>query len=370
MQRIEGASSQSVDLSAVLRSRVFFGIFLLLTLAILSPLLPALLSGAILAFLTEPLANYLHKKFKARRHSLKANSLSLLSILIILAGGLLPFSFVVIGTLERITASIRVLSTGTVTDIVKRWATELSAIPEIIPIPIDREQITNLLTHAAQNSLSWVGRVTGDLLSQMPGAVWFAVLSVITWGYCLWRGRALRVEMLRYVIPWPRERLLIRKTFASLLKSLVAANLLVSLIQALIILVFLVATGVPHALLWSSLALFASFVPVVGTLPITLGSALWCWTAGESPAKAITLLVAAIVAGSADNILRPLLARGSGQLDPFWLFLAIMGGLTQFGVAGFLIGPLALTLCMASAAALREAIKTARIRKNSNAQSS
>lgn len=354
----------------VLRSRIFFVFFLLLTTAILLPLLPALITGSILAFLTEPFAGFLHRKFHARRGTLKATSLSLVAMGLIIAGILLPFTFVVFGTLERVAASIRILSTGTVASIVKNWASQLAAIPERLSIPIDREQISDLLTHAAQNSLAVAGKVTGDMLSQMPGAVWFAVLTVISWGYCLWQGRIIRVELLRYLIPWARERQLIRHTFASLLKTLVAANLLVSLIQALIILVFLAATSVPHALLWSSLAFFASFVPVIGTLPITLGSALWCWTAEDSVARAITLVICAFVAGGSDNVLRPLLARGSGQLDPFWLFLAIMGGLTQFGMAGFLVGPLSLTLCMASAIALREAIKSERNRKTINAQSS
>jgi predicted PurR-regulated permease PerM len=137
----------------------------------------------------------------------------------------------------------------------------------------------------------------------------------------------------------------------------VAANLLVSLIQAVIVGVFLAAAGVPHALLWTSLSFFASFVPVVGTLPVTLGSALWCWTVDDSLAKTIAMLVCALIAGTADNVLRPLLARGSGEIDSFWLFLAIMGGLGQFGVAGFILGPLALALCLASAGALRLALK-------------
>lgn len=360
----------SVPPITALRPRVFFIFFFLLTASVLLPLLPGLLTGALLAFLTEPFAGFLHRKFTAKRGTLRATGLSVIAMVLIIAGILLPFTFVVVGTLERITASIKVLSTGTVSALVKTWATQLAAIPENLSIPIDREQISNLLTQAAQNSLAMVGKLTGDMLSQMPGAVWFAILTLISWGYFLWQGRILRVQILRYLIPWAGERMLIRQTFASLLKTLVAANLLVSLIQALIILIFLVSTQVPHALLWSALAFFASFIPVVGTVPITLGSALWCWTAEDSPARATALIVCAFIAGSSDNVLRPLLSRGSGQLDPFWLFLAIMGGLSQFGAAGLLVGPLALTLCIASAVALRGALKSERNRENINAQSS
>lgn len=358
------------SIPTALRPRTFFVVCLGLTASILLPLLPALITGAILAFLTEPFAGFLQRNFSAKQGSLKATSLSVLAMTLIIACILLPFAFVLVGTLERVTASIKILSTGSVGALIQNWASQLAAIPEKLSIPIDSEQITHLLTQAAQNSLAMVGKFTGDLLSQIPGAALFATLTVISWGYFLWQGKALRVQTLRYLIPWAHERRLIRQTFASLLKTLVAANLLVSLIQALIILIFLVSTQVPHPLLWSALAFFASFVPVVGTLPITLGSALWCWTVEGSPTKAIALIICAFVAGSSDNVLRPLLSRGSGQLDPFWLFLAIVGGLSQFGMAGLLLGPLALTLCIASAVALREALKSERNRENINAKSS
>ena len=356
----KGENRGSLDfamLRSTLRPRLFFFLCLAAAIWILLPFLPAILAGAVLAFLSEPITSALHRRFNASPRSLKATSLSILTVLVLVAGFLLPFSMVVIGTLERISASIRDLSGGSVSELIQGWSHRLKLLPEQFSLPLGSEHLTALLTHAAQRSLAWLGNTTGELIGQAPGAVFFATLALFSWGYCLWRGRMLRVQILRFLLPWPEERSLVRLTFAQLLKSLVAANLLVSLIQAVIIGAFLAAAGVPHALLWTSLSFFASFVPVVGTLPVTLGSALWCWTVDDSLAKTIAMLVCAFIAGTADNLLRPLLARGSGQLDSFWLFLAIMGGLGQFGIAGFILGPLAMALCLASAAALRQTLK-------------
>ena len=356
----KGENRGSLDfamLRSTLRPRLFFFLCLAAAIWILLPFLPAILTGAVLAFLSEPITSALHRRFNASPRSLKATSLSILTVLVLVAGFLLPFSMVVIGTLERISASIRDLSGGSVSELIQGWSHRLKLLPEQFSLPLGSEHLTALLTHAAQRSLAWLGNTTGELIGQAPGAVFFATLALFSWGYCLWRGRMLRVQILRFLLPWPEERSLVRVTFAQLLKSLVAANLLVSLIQAVIIGAFLAAAGVPHALLWTSLSFFASFVPVVGTLPVTLGSALWCWIVDDSLAKTIAMLVCAFIAGTADNLLRPLLARGSGQLDSFWLFLAIMGGLGQFGIAGFILGPLAMALCLASAAALRQTLK-------------
>lgn len=298
------------------------------------------------------------------RRSLKGSALSFLTIVVIVAGIVLPFGLVVFGILERITVSLKDLTGGgSVTELVRNWSEKLALLPEKLSLPINTEQLTSLLSPAAQKSLAWLANTTTDLLAQTPGAFFFAILTLLSWGYCLWKGKALRIELIRFLIPWPDERRLMRSTFANLLKSLVAANITVSLIQALIIGIFLAIAGIPHTLLWTSLSFFLSFVPVVGTLPVTVGSALWCWSAETNLSKVIAMLICAAIAGTADNLLRPLLVRGSGKLDSFLLFLAIMGGLSQFGVAGFILGPLALALCMAAAQALRTSIK---VLKNEN----
>lgn len=339
------------------RPRIFFLCCGFATVWTLLPLLPAFLTGAVLAFLTEPVTRIVHRHFKAARSSAKATLLSLSTMLLIVGLFLLPFTMVVVGTLERVSASVRALAgEGFVQQFIQNWVPKLQLLPERFALPMRPEQLSSILTEAAQKALVWVGNTTGDLVAQAPSAVFFATLALFSWGYFLWKGPWLRIVVLRYLMPWPTERALLRHTFASLLKSLVAANILVSLIQAAIIGIFLGSTGVPHALLWTSFSFFASFIPVVGTLPVTLGSALWCWTVDASPFKAIALIVCAFIAGTVDNFLRPFLARGTGALDSFWLFLAIFGGLAQFGAAGFILGPLALALCLASAAMLRESV--------------
>lgn len=351
-------SSSFTALKPTLRPRLFFLICLLATVWVLFPLLPPLLTGAVLAFLTEPITHWLRSRFNARRGSIKATILSLLTILLIAGLFLLPFGVVVIGTLERISESVRALAgEGSINDLIQNWIQRLRVLPERFSLPVEPGQLSNLLTQAAQTALGWLGNTTAGLVAQAPSAVFFATLSLISWGYCLWKGRFLRVQLIRFLLPWAEERKTLRNTFAAMLKSLVAANILVSLIQAGIIGIFLAFTGVPHAFLWTSLAFFASFIPVVGTLPVTLGGALWCWTVAESLPKTIALIVCAFIAGTADNFLRPFLARGAGALDSFWLFLAILGGLAQFGVAGFILGPLALALCLASATTLRHKLK-------------
>ncbi len=64
---------------------------------------------------------------------------------------------------------------------------------------------------------------------------------------------------------------------------------------------------------------------------------------------AIGLLVYSIVVVSgSDNVIKPMLLRGSARIHPLMGFLSIIGGVLAFGVFGFLIGPVVLSLVLSA----------------------
>ena len=52
------------------------------------------------------------------------------------------------------------------------------------------------------------------------------------------------------------------------------------------------------------------------------------------------VLWGALVVGLVDNILRPMLLSGGGKMHPLVAFIAVIGGLSAFGMIGFLLGPI------------------------------
>ncbi|NBX17663.1 MAG: AI-2E family transporter [Proteobacteria bacterium] len=344
-------------MTAMTRRRIFFLTASAAAFWVLMPLLAGILLGAALAFLSEPLNLRLNSFFSARSGSRKSAALSVLIVISLTVIFLIPFSAVVLGAVEQISKSMKSIAAGDARQMFESVSQQLKKLLSLLPVNVEPQHLTSLLIEAAQRAMTILGQGTGRWLSELPSAMFTSILALLSWGYFLISGRQLRIAVLRYLFPWPAERSLLRLTFSELFKSLVLANILVSVIQAVIIGIFLASTGVPHLLLWTSAAFFLSFIPVVGTAPVTLGGALWCWTIAGSPEKAIAMIVCAVVAGTSDNFIRPLVARGAGALDPFWMFLAMMGGLAQFGPAGFLLGPFALALAISSASVLRNSLK-------------
>jgi predicted PurR-regulated permease PerM len=63
---------------------------------------------------------------------------------------------------------------------------------------------------------------------------------------------------------------------------------------------------------------------------------------------AIFLVVwGALVVGTADNVLRPLLISGRADVPTLAVFICVIGGLSAFGFIGLFIGPIVLGLLIA-----------------------
>lgn len=193
---------------------------------------------------------------------------------------------------------------------------------------------------------AWVAQMTGRGLAATPGALFSGFVVLTGWVTFAVEGRALREKVLTHLIPWPRQREILRRTTADVIDSVVLANVGVSGVQAAIIAVATLALSVPHAIVWGVASFLLSFVPLVGTALVTVTAAIFLFLSGRTGA-AVVMGVVAVVAGSIDNVLRPMLARGSMQLPFLWVMVAFVGGLTVFGVPGVILGPLFLSWTVA-----------------------
>jgi predicted PurR-regulated permease PerM len=103
-----------------------------------------------------------------------------------------------------------------------------------------------------------------------------------------------------------------------------------------------------------------SLLPVGGTAIVWLPGAIYLWVAGRH-GSAIFLLAWGVVVASflADNVLRPLLIRGTEELSTLVVFLGVFGGLAAFGLLGIFIGPVALVLATTLIQVMRQAAQTA-----------
>ena len=112
----------------------------------------------------------------------------------------------------------------------------------------------------------------------------------------------------------------------------------VAFIQAIIVGLALLVAGVPFAGIFAIVALLLG-IAQVPALIVTLPAIAYIWASGEySTGMATTHTIILVVAGMADNVLKPLLlGRGVDAPMPVILFGAL-GGMASAGILGMFVG--------------------------------
>ncbi len=115
----------------------------------------------------------------------------------------------------------------------------------------------------------------------------------------------------------------------------------VGAIQATIVALGGVLFGFQEFFLLFVITFFTSFIPVIGAAPVAILLAAISFIQGNV-FSGVGLLVVALIAGSMDNIIKPLIVASSSEesLNPVISLLAIIGAVIVYGLPGLLLGPI------------------------------
>lgn len=115
-----------------------------------------------------------------------------------------------------------------------------------------------------------------------------------------------------------------------------------ALLQAVLGGLGLYVAGVPFAGLLTAV-MFILAVAQIGAVPVLVVAVAWLYWSG-SHGWATALLVWALIVGSLDNIVRPLLIRKGVDMPLLLVFAGVVGGLLAFGLIGIFVGPIVLVV--------------------------
>ncbi len=119
----------------------------------------------------------------------------------------------------------------------------------------------------------------------------------------------------------------------------VAVGLLIASIQGALGGLAFTLAGIGTAIFWGVVIGFFSLVPVVGSALVWVPAALWLAFTGHVGSGLLVAAICGVVAGVADNIVRPLLLRNRTHLNELLLFISVLGGIEVFGLLGLVAGP-------------------------------
>jgi predicted PurR-regulated permease PerM len=334
-----------------LEQKVFLGLIIVVTLAfgwILLPFYGAVFWAVVLAILFMPLQRRLMRS-TGNRLTVSA----LLTTIVALLVAVLPVIFIT-GLLVQEGANLYNRIEGGEFDVASYVSRFREAMPPFIQAQLDRFNIVDpaslrdsLAGYARQGSQYLATKAFSFGQGTFEFLIGFGVMLYLL--FFLIRDGSQLVVRIRKAIPLgdAQKRRLFSK-FTRVVRATVKGNIVVALTQGVLGGIIFWILDIPSALLWGVLMAFLSLLPAVGAGLIWGPVALYFLFTG-SVAQGVVLTVYGIgVIGLVDNILRPILVGKDTKMPDYVVLISTLGGLSLFGLNGFVIGPLIAALFISS----------------------
>ena len=310
---------------------------------VFSPFLSLMAWSIILAVTMYPLHQWLARRVAGKQWLASTILVIIGLLLIIIPTGLLMNSFAdsvrhFIGAVENNTLAIpappeRVEQWPIIGKKVHdTWSKAHADLPGLV------QSLQPKIGELAQKALAMVARIGGDLLLFLGSFI----IAGIVLAYSESGSRSSRAIFHRVA------GLARGEAFAKLCTSIIRAVALgvigIAFIQAILIGLALLLTGIPAAGVLSIIALVLG-IAQIPALIVTLPIVVYIWSSGNySNLAAIIDTIILLLTGMADNVLKPLmLGRGVDVPMPVILFGAL-GGMASGGILGMFVGATVLAL--------------------------
>ncbi len=149
------------------------------------------------------------------------------------------------------------------------------------------------------------------------------------------------IRRLKYLSPLPEEyENELIKRFFTVSRATLKGTLLIGLLKGALGAITFWIFGIRSPILWGTVMVILSVIPMVGAWLVMYPAAIILIIIGQVWQGIAIFLIAAIIIGNIDNVLGPkLVARDAGMHD-LLIFFSTLGGISVFGMMGFIIGPI------------------------------
>ena len=321
----------------------YFLLLFLATLLLLGKLLWPFLSILILSFLLAGIFQPIYLYF-CRRFSSNVSSLFTCILIILLV--FIPLMFF-IGALSSEAYNLYQLSKGTNINLkLKEFIFESDMMIRVqnvltgYGIAMEPEKISQAIADLS-------GRIGLFMFNQAKA--WAANLMLIIFNffmmlitiYFLLHDNEKLVDFILKLSPLPddQERRLIQK-FKEIAGAVLVGNGICGLIQGVLGGLLFFFFGLSSPILWGGIMLILAFLPIFGIGLVLVPTGIYLMLKGMVAKGIFTLIFYAFLSFSVEYLLKPNLVGKQVKMHALLVFLAILGGLNQFGFLGIIYGPL------------------------------
>lgn len=338
-------------LKARTEEKSFILLLVIVSIAFIWLLLPfysAVFWGTILAIIFQPVQRWMESRLKGRR-SLSA----FMTLMIILLMVILPVIFLTGALVQEGARFYERIQSGNL-DFGAYFEQIMNALPGPVQSLLSRFGMTDI--SSVQEQLSEGAQQASQFLATKAFSVGqdtfrflisFAIMLYLLF-FLLRDGTTVSRHIKRAIPLGESYKQHVLTKFTMVVKATVKGNIAVAAVQGALGGFIFWVLGLQGALLWGVLMAILSLLPAVGAGLIWGPVAIYFLATGAIWQAAVLTAFGAIVIGLADNVLRPQLVGKDLKLPDYVVLISTLGGLSIFGLNGFVIGPLIAALFIAA----------------------
>lgn len=304
-------------------SNIFFlaiiAILIILSYLIIKPYLIPLISAFVLAYLTKPVYS---KLVKTIGKSFSAIICILLVIIIII----IPIGIIIGGIVNQ---ADRMLETGSLQSIINK----VSEYPVIQDLGLD-------LSAIGEKSISIFISLFTSMTKYLPSLIISLIVVMFGIYYILTNWDFLASELKKYIPFKNKEK--VSKELGKATNSIVYGAVLIALIEFAIAVAGFYLSGVSPYFLLPTLIFFLAFFPGLGPTIVWMPMSIYYFLTQNYFTAIGVLITGLILSFVIDAVLRSKIMGEKANINPLIMLVGILGGISVFGIFGFIIGPLIL----------------------------
>lgn len=314
---------------------------------ILFPFIDTLILAIVLASLFNPLQVFLENRLKGRKNL--AALIIVLVITFVIAIPVFVFTSTLVAQgLDTVNKTNEWVRAGKLQELVQdpRINEYLAKLQERFTfLEVNKTDIANNLLSLSKNIGQFLLGKVAVILSNVASLVAHFFIMIFIAFYLVRDGREM-VSSIRHLTPLRAEQEdRIINGVRVVAKSVLLGTFLTAVCQGLVGGIALHFLDFP-GLFWGTMTALASLIPLVGTYLIWVPIAIYLALLGQVKSAIFLAVWSIVMSGIIENFLRPFLMKGKSKMSPFYIFLAILGGVQYFGLKGILYGPLILSFAM------------------------
>jgi predicted PurR-regulated permease PerM len=232
-------------------------------------------------------------------------------------------------------------------DFAQEFNDALGGLVERYPLLQGIAGLANNFDEYLRAAASYLVNNLGAVFSGVATVTLAFFITLVALFFFLKDGELLRKSIIQLSPLQDGDDALIMGHLERVINSVIKGSLLIALIQGIFAGVGYLIFGVPNAALWGAATTLTALIPGIGTAVVIVPAMGYLFLIGKSSAAIGLLIWGVLVVGLIDNIFKPQLIASGAGIHPFLILLSVLGGLTVFGIYGFLLGPILLSFLSA-----------------------